>query len=308
MWLFADDYAAQIDRLKATYLSSRDLLHRAMKQMTARIKANGARSCVVLFNDLPSDRTETVSIWAELQDASATNVRVRDAHGDALAFQVEDVNWYELGGGVRTIRELRMLIRAHVPALGYTVIYVDPVPGTLTVPVNRPHDTALESETISMQFSEQGIVSLTDRATGAVYANLGNIIYNRIKDTGPMHYGSVEETFRISEAKMDRLVLGPLRSYFEFHGKLGIHAVTIAGHIDPHAKSVSFDSTIESAGGSGHFMAITGLPGPGKLSADVHFGVEERDISKIPYGALERRRANVFSARTGPTTRTGITG
>ncbi len=296
MWLFTEDYDVQLNRLKATLLEAERLRHNALRALTRRINADGNRSCVVLFNELPWERTEVVPVWVELQDKTATNIQVSDASGGRLEYQVTSVNWYDLPGGKRTIRELAVLVQAHVPALGYTTLYFDPVPGALPLSQRQEGARKLEAGGITAQFSGGGIDSVTDQTTGAVYRGLGNVIYNRIKDTGPLHYGPVVETERWTDAQIVETVAGPLRSSFVISGKIGPHAVRLSGHIYPHTRRITFDTEIESGGGSGHFMAVAGLPAPGRLSADVAFGVEPRDVSKIRYGGLERKRENVFYA------------
>jgi alpha-mannosidase len=66
------------------------------------------------------------------------------------------------------------------------------------------------------------------------------------------------------------------------------------GRYYPHNSRLSFQTTINSEGGNGHFMTVTDLPGPGRLHSDIHFGVEERDVTKIVYKGVERLRKNVF--------------
>lgn len=294
MWLFTDDYEAQLNRAVAVLQGARELRREALNAVVRRIKADGGRSCAVLFNPLPWDRTEAVEVWAELQDRSATNIAVSDSRGNRLEHQAVDVNWYELPGGAKSIRELKVLVKARVPALGYTTLYVDPAPGTLAVPEARRGAAALETDGVTISFSGRGVESVTDRRTGAKFAGVGNVIYNRIQDTGPYHYGPVVETLGWTDAQVERVVTGPLRSSFTVGGRIGPHFARAEAWVDPAAGRIAYRTVIESAGGSGHFMAVAGLPGSGKLVSDVHFGVEDRDVGSIRYGSLERKRENVF--------------
>lgn len=293
MWLFEADYESQLARVKATLSAAEDLRTRAIARITGRVKVQD-RSCVLLFNDLPWERTEIVPVWAELQDVGATNVTVHNAQGEALRHQVEDVNWYELPGGTKTIRELKLLVEARVPPLGYTTIYFNPAPGTLEVPVPDTSARSLQTGNLTIGFSANGVDALLDRETGARYTGLGNIQYNEIDDTGPYHYGPVVKVHKWSDVKVESVVTGPLRSSFRLSGKAGPHTVSTTGHVFPGARRMSFDSTVQSVGGSGHFMTVVGFPGPGRLCSDIHFGVEDRDVSKIVYSGEERRRKNVF--------------
>ena len=115
-----------------------------------------------MFNDLPWERTDVVSVWAELQDVGATNVSVLNSHGENLRYQVEDVNWYELPGGVKTIRELKLLVEVRVPALGYTTLYFEAAPGRLELPVETTAHN-IETEKLAVTFSANGVEAVTDR-------------------------------------------------------------------------------------------------------------------------------------------------
>jgi hypothetical protein len=255
MWLFEADYAAQLERVKTVLSLGENLRDDAMQKITGRIKLKGDRSCAVLYNDLPWERTEVVPDWAELQDASARNLVVRDRRGNAVPFQPIDVNWYETGSP------------PHLSG-------------------GKPPDPGAHSG--------RGVESLLDEQSGAHYALPGAIIFNEIKDTGPYHYGPVVQTHRWSDAVLRKVVHGPLASAFTLEGALGPHHARLTGTIDPSARRLVFNVCINSAGGSGHFMATIGRPGRGRLFADTHFCVERRDVSTISYTGGERLRKNVF--------------
>ena len=293
MWLFEADYELQFGRVKATLSSAEDLGDSAIRSITGRVRVQD-RPCVLLFNVLPWERTEVVSVWAELQDVAATNVTVRNSKAEILRYQVEDVNWYELPGGVKTIRELKVLVEVRVPALGYTTLYFEGAPGKLEVPTPSTTARGIETGKLAATFSASGVEAVVDAETGARYPGLGNIQFNEINDTGPYHFGPVVKVHRWSEVRVNGVTTGPLRSSFHLSGKMGPHAVSTTGHVYPAARRVTFDSTVQSAGGSGHFMTSVGLPGPGRLESDIHFGVEDRDVAKIVYAGEERRRRNVF--------------
>jgi alpha-mannosidase len=295
MWLFSADYASQLNRVKTTLAVSKDLRDDATQRIAGRIKIRDDRSSVVLFNDLPWERTEVVPVWAALQDVTATNLVVRDGRGNAIPYQPIDISWYEVTKPPTTFREANLLVRARVPAMGYTTLYFEPAPGRIGVPDVSTSAPTLETEFATLEFSGHGVESLLDKQTGVHYPFPGNIIFNEIEDTGLyLHYGPVVKTYRWTDAKLKNVVRGPLRSSFTLEGALGPHEVLLTGHLYPHTRRLAFEARINSAGGSGHFMATLRLPGPGKLVADTQFCVEDRDVSKIIYGGGERMRKNVF--------------
>ena len=293
MWLFAADYASQLDRVKTTLAVGKDLRDDATRRIAGRIKVQDGKSSVVLFNNLPWERTEVVPVWAELQDVTATNMAVRDGQGRAIPYQPVDINWFEVTATPTTFREASLLVETRVPAMGYTTLYFETAPGNITSP-ELSAETSLETDSLRVEFSGRGVESILDKQTGARYSLPGNIIFNEIEDTGPYHYGPVVRTHRWTDAKLKNLVRGPLRSSFTLSGALGPHQVDLTGHLYPHGRRLLFKARINSAGGSGHFMTTVGLPSPGRLVADTHFCVEDRDVSKISYTGEERRRKNVF--------------
>ncbi len=107
-------------------------------------------------------------------------------------------------------------------------------------------------------------------------------------------FGPVQRTWRVEDARLEAVTEGPLRSSYTFEGSIGRDTVRVTGHFYPHAERVSFETEIISRGSRGHFLTTVGLSEAGQLFADTHFGVEERDVSKIAYRGMERRLENVF--------------
>lgn len=136
--------------------------------------------------------------------------------------------------------------------------------------------------------------SVLDKQTGVSYTGLGNILHNEIKPIGQYYFGPVTATSRWTDATIESVINGPLRSSFALTGRLGAHTVRITGHVYPETSRIAFESQIDSSGGAGQFLTEVGLPGAGSVHADVHFGVEERDVHKIAYEGGERLRKNVF--------------
>ena len=293
-WLFRKDYEQKRKQVESTLYAAEAIRDRATEEITSRIKLDGSRSSVVLFNDLPWERTEIVEIRPEFQNDHTPNIEVKDSGGRRIPFQVLDANWWRHSESPAVFRDTRMLVRASVPALGYTTVYVDPVPGSLSIPESETSVSRLETGSATIQLSSRGIDFIEDQETGARYTGAGNVIYNEIEDTGPYHYGPVRKTFQLEDAKIVQIIAGKLRNSFVLQGTLGPHGLRITGHYYSDSRRLAFETEIESRGGSGHFMTTVGLPAPGELEVDVHFGVEERKVSAIAYQGQERRRENVF--------------
>jgi hypothetical protein len=292
--LFAQDYAEQLDLVKKTFYIAEDLRSQSLQKIAGRVKVKPERPCVLLFNDLPWERTEVVAIWATMPPGGATNVVIRNARGETLRHQAIDANYYrrETIGG--PFKEVNLLIEARVPAMGYTAVYADPAEGALEMPETSSSGNGLETEFASIEWSPKGIEYLLDKANGARYAGLGNVRFHGYDTVGDFRPGAAKETLRWSNAQLEGVVRGALRSSFTLQGPLGPHSVRLTGYLYPHARRISFETEIQTPGGSGSFTAIAGLPEPGQFTADVHFGVEPRDLSKVAYVGGERAFKNVF--------------
>src|SRR5581483_1658078 len=295
MWLFAADYDSQLRRVKTTLNNAIDLRDRAIKSLAGRVQWDEDGSCVLLFNELPWERTEVVQIWAEMQHPEATNIQVTGADGRPLPFQVLDVNWYERTSGSQRIREVTLLVEARIPALGYTTVSIAPAPGTISPAAERSGPGEIDTPSARIEITERGIGQVLDQHTGARFQAPGNVVFNETRDDPKSyHYGPVLRSFGLTGGRVESIVEGPLRSSFRVTGRLGPHRCTIQGHYYPRAALLRYHTTIQSEPASGHFMTSVGVPGAGKLAVDVHFGVESRDPEKIHYAGPERRKKGVF--------------
>lgn len=293
-WLFEEDYAAQSRKVRTVVFTAESLRDRAIRNIAARVRQKREeRPYVLLFNDLPWDRTEVVRIWASMPPGGASNVVARDSHENVIPHQVVQANRYPGPAGKTRYKEFVLLIRARVPALGYTTVFLDPADGPLQQPEPFSSGGVLDTEFASMEFSEGGIEALLDKASGSRYAGAGEIVWAEVNETGPYLYGPIVKTepMRATRCEISR---GPLRSTFRLTGSAGPHAVHLTGHLYPHARRVSFDAQVSSQGGCGYLFAAVGLPRPGRLFADAHFGVEPRDPSRIAYTRPERLLKDVF--------------
>ena len=296
MWLFTADYDAALNVVKTTLANAAALKKQALNKLVGRMRIEEERQSVALFNELPWERTEVVEVWAQMQHPEATNIQVSDGQGHTIPFQVIDVLWYNPtpGSDIKTIRELKLLIKATIPSLGYATFYFDPAPGKIQIPASRTGSGTIDTDTATITLSNNGVESVLHKKSGKTFKKVGNIIFNEIKENGPYNYGAVIKTLTISNGKVENIQEGALCSCFRISGNLGEHRVIYEGRYYPHNSQLSFQTTIHNEGGNGYFMTITDLPGFGSLHSDIHFGVEERDVKKVVYAGVERRRKDVF--------------
>lgn len=113
-----------------------DICDRAAAYIASHICTENGRRAVVLFNPHAWERTEHIELTIKT-DKPFARLRFTDTKGAPVPAQ--PVREEECGGGFVT----ELLLRASVPACGYTVCYIDEkptlsLPGALTMPAGLP--------------------------------------------------------------------------------------------------------------------------------------------------------------------------
>jgi alpha-mannosidase len=101
--------------LEVVERSGDDIVRNSIAEISARIDTTQAGTPVVVYNSLSWPRTEVIEVQVQLP-ATAENVEIVDAAGKVLRSQVLDNN--------RETHRVRLLVRASVPAMGYTTFFV----------------------------------------------------------------------------------------------------------------------------------------------------------------------------------------
>ncbi len=116
----AINYVDAARALHEVQLSGNKILSGSLDTIAARINTQGAGLPVVLFNPLSWSRTDSAVIKVQLPSAAA-GVVVRDSNGATLPSAVVSQD-----AATHTVK-VRVLARS-VPAMGYSVLHVVPVP------------------------------------------------------------------------------------------------------------------------------------------------------------------------------------
>ena len=134
------------------------VLSNSLGTLVARINTQGAGVPVVLFNPLSWTRTGITEVEAQFP-AKVGDVVVRDASGAVLPSAVVSRD------EVTHTLKIRLLAKS-VPALGYTVIHVVPVPTTASTPTTlKASPGSMENEFLRIKVDSQTgcITSLFDK-------------------------------------------------------------------------------------------------------------------------------------------------
>jgi len=295
LWLFEEDYDEMLGKLKRTYAAAKELADAKAERLMAAACTDPAE-CLVAVNPEAWERQGLLRLRKVCPRRGCRSLEVRNAQGEIVSHQLLDPVPYEDG----TLKEADLLVHVSTPALGYAAFYVverDDGP-RIEAPESRAL-AVLENEQVVLRFDGGRPVSLVDSETGGEhfaageYA-IGDLRYHVIEDTGPYHYGPVVDTLTFECEEATLAEEGELRSCARLLGRLGDHRVEQRISIYRTTRRVDFDVTIESAGGDGFFRAYFPFAYPGRIAVDVPFGVEDRDVTREPYGSLERKRENVF--------------
>jgi alpha-mannosidase len=101
--------------LKDVRLAGNKVIQKSLEEIAAHINTLGEGVPVLVTNSLAWPRTEVIEVEAQLPD-TAENVAVRDAAGKPAEVQLLSID--------RATHRARLLLLAHVPALGYAIYFV----------------------------------------------------------------------------------------------------------------------------------------------------------------------------------------
>jgi hypothetical protein len=302
MWLFEDDYQKHLNVVKNVANEAADLENEGLQRLAGRIRVRSSEDAVVVFNPLPWERRDVVRLHPTFLLANTENVAVRDAQGNQLPAQLEERNFFD---GSRFLKEVDIWTEVTVPPLGYTTVYLERRPGESRTPNETSPSPILGVDPLIVHLDHSGLPTILDHSNDVEYPGAGQVIYQVVRDTGPLHYGPIVRELFLEGAEVSWSAAGPVRWVAEVKGMIGPHALGLRVIVYPKQRRVVYESEIESQGGDGYFLTTVGFPYAGQITAHVPFGAELRDLAKEPYSAdapddrgwsVERLRHNVFYA------------
>ena len=297
LWLFAQDYDDMLGKLKDTYTTAKSLVDRKVERlMTASAVSAVEGECLFVVNPESWRRQGLLRLHKVCPKRGCRSLRVQDANGEAVPYQISEPVPYEDG----TLKEADILIHASAPSLGYATYSISESADGPNIQEKEPRCLGtLGAEHMQLRFDNGRPTSLVDEETSVAYSAagdyaIGDLRYHVIEDTGPYHYGPVVDTLTFECEEATLIEEGDLRSRARLLGRIGDHRVEQQIAVYSTTRRIDFEVTIESAGGDGFFRVYFPFAYDGQIVADVPFGVEPRDVTREPYGCLERKRENVF--------------
>ncbi|MGQ9732763.1 MAG: glycosyl hydrolase-related protein, partial [Candidatus Zipacnadales bacterium] len=294
LWLFEEDYQELLGDVKAVVRGAEELIGAALypKAQRAASPADGKR--IVVFNDQSWNRQEVVRFHIVFPARGTTDVKVVGPDGQVLRHQILDLEPYEDS----TLKEATLAVETTVPACGYATLAVQELHSAAPSPAHSSTSVSdtftILGEHVSLAFSNGILQAIQDHLNHVTYCQPDTLRFYRIEDTGPYHYGPIQEVIEVCDRTARWVADGELVAKVETEGCLGDHGVQQAILLDKRTGLVDITTVIESVGGDGFFRTEFALPYEGAIHVDIPFGVEPRDVLQEPYGCLERMRENVF--------------
>ncbi|MGN1409058.1 MAG: glycoside hydrolase family 38 C-terminal domain-containing protein [Eubacteriales bacterium] len=203
-----------------------------------------------VFNNTYADREEPVEITAWDWTGDMRYIRVTDAEGNPLEFQLID-------GGLQQYwdhKYFRFLVYLKVPAMGYTTVVLSQGEmGDYPVYLQGTHRTngedrnyVLENELVRYEFdySTGALVSMKDKETGREYIPAGKkggvvLIDTNRHNSSAWNIGTHLETIPVTNVNnIHGTIGGGLRRGFAFDAKIRSSSVTVEYTLDKGAKAV----------------------------------------------------------------------
>ena len=279
----------------------------AMRQLTHRIKTDGATQTIAVFNPLAWSRRETVEIKAVFAEPRFTKLKLVDAAGRERPHQLQRVRHFNNSsehlppGAKNTYKEAWLLADVEVPALGYTTLRVLRAEGDEEPSYPDEGVGSIDSEFARVELGEKGVEAIRDKRRGVTYRAAGNPVYYRNEDPWPWHGGPVTGEDRIEAAQWRLIEDGSLRTSARMQGRMADHGVELTVSLNRLEERIEFACDIDSVGGSGYFAVNAVFDYDAIPTAGIPFGAEPRDLSGEPWGDgtdpnEELLRRNVFFA------------
>ncbi len=301
-WLFEDDFARLHAIAESTVTQARESQQASLRSLARRVDAP-ERSLSLLANPLPRRREVTVPLMLTFvrgdEDGAPEPMRLVDAEGNEVPWQLlrplshAGVTW-----------ELEALVRAELPAGGWTSLHWEPEqPTEQPWPLPPDEATSIATDRMALEFDRGRLMRIIDqpaeRSIEAPDATpFGHLRIYDVDTTARLHVGAilgrtdvVWDRWRVTEA-------GPLRRAMRCEGMIGACEAAMDVRLYAGERRVEFAVEVEWDGRGGFLAAHMPLAEEGALSADMPFCVEDKPLAEEPCVGIERTRKGMFIARS----------
>jgi alpha-mannosidase len=257
---------------------------------------------LAIVNPLPARRREVIPLWIVNSDLTRGMARLVDARGKEVPGQV----FY---AGPHANGEYGLLADVDAPACGYAGLRMRHGKEMPQVPAFMPvaKDTLrLASDKVALSFRDGRLVRIQDLVRGTDRRAIGGasflepVYYPMASDDWFVGSGIPHnpEGFTVNEVRLDEQ--GPLRWRVTRVGTTA--GFWVRQHLDlirgERAVRCTTEFSPPSEPRQGLLALSVPLPRRARLTADIPFGVEPRNVESLPYVGFERVIPGMFWART----------
>jgi len=272
------------------------------KLLPAKVAVDAAGFAIV--NPLPFERTEIVPIHIINTDLQQKGFALRTHDGKRLKMQVIRKE---------NVAEFTALAEINVPSCGWSTVKLHftkkPVYLSQAKKLSR-RSAIVETDRMRLSFSGGRLLQIEDKRLSRVWnAHSGTSFLEPLRFAfegstwKPEKMDDRPQRFSCEEIRLDEG--GPLRWRIMRRGMLGAHRVHQHIIVFARRAQMEVETEIFAAQDRAHIGLGVPLSKGASINVDIPFGVEKREIEKIPYGrfgdpygGLERRIPGLFWGRS----------
>lgn len=305
-WLFQQDYDEIHALAQDTHRRTRTLRHRVLGAIARRVPQSD-RCAAVVFNSLPFARDAVIPLLLTAPADLPDGLCLVDGLGQPVPFQV--TRNLEVAG---TVWEREAIARLDLPAFGYTTVAWQPhnaAPPQPQEPANGM-DCHADNGLLEVGFRGGHLVSV--RTPWDCYLAPDGLAWSLLRlhhtdPRAPLHEGNPIATEDVRWETAQLVEAGPLRWRHVASGTVGAHPVTLETLLLAGEARVEFRVRVDWRGAEGYLAAVWPMPFAGRITGDIPFGAEEKNLDAEPFGPmpgaghsnnLERLADGTFYARS----------
>jgi len=297
-WVYRDDFDDLYSIASGANSAARSLIHQLSEALAGKLQiVEGTQ--YVFFNVLNWHRKEVVKLHVS-SPFGVAGFDLFDSRGRKLDYQVINICSGDKRYANCEYNEVDIVVDLDVPAMGYVgltavrngTLLAEKAAAEFIDVVDRPFapdKVILNNGTIEVELEKGSITGIKDLSSGRTIdaGNSGNLKFVQT-EISPYWVSYWEQlgVFGVVPEKWELVENGPLRWVYRVSGSVGNSKFKQDIVLRKGERSIGFDLELDCARDEGYF-AVEFPADPGTcLFADIPFGVEERDLSKEPYGSL----------------------
>lgn len=286
-FLFDEDFAGARRTLESAIDTARQVQQRSLAALTGR-SDTAIPTGFTIFNPLPESRREVVRLWIPKIKSGRLRPVLRDSHGRELAMQFLYGDTYAC--------DYEVLVDAEFAAGGGTRINLEWKRAEVeTPPPSTPKglDARIESDVLKLTFRRGALVRVENQVSGRKLTSQGTaallepmLLPQKLAEWMPISYADNPLPFKVTRLVVEEA--GPLRHRIARYGESGGCPIRQDFELHRGSSEVVVHTTVDLCRQSTNVVLGMPLSPSARLTVDIPFGVEERDLRRIRYGSAGR--------------------